>query len=86
VLVVEVALGLQAAPPVEGEYIMLVGGPSMYQWEKYKAVPPIIVGKLCARCASSHGTVAQRVRPGREDHVADLPQAMKTAENKSTRI
>src|SRR5215469_15020267 len=34
-----IALGLQAAPPVEGEYIMLVGGPSMYQWEKYKAYP-----------------------------------------------
>ena len=34
-----VALGLQAAPPAAGEYIMLVGGPSMYQWEKYKAVP-----------------------------------------------
>src|SRR5712691_4288939 len=34
-----VALGLQAAPPVGGEYIMLVGGPSMYQWEKYKAYP-----------------------------------------------
>src|SRR5438045_5992139 len=34
-----VALGLQAARPVGGEYIMLVGGPSMYQWEKYKAFP-----------------------------------------------
>ena len=34
-----IALGLQAAPRVEGEYIMLVGGPSMYQWEKYKAYP-----------------------------------------------
>ena len=30
---------LQAAPPTGGEYILLVGGPSMYQWEKYKAVP-----------------------------------------------
>src|SRR5436309_14261360 len=28
-----------AAPPTSGEYIILVGGPSMYQWEKYKAVP-----------------------------------------------
>jgi len=34
-----VALSVQAAPPVDGEYIILVGGPSMYQWEKYKAVP-----------------------------------------------
>src|SRR5437879_6669326 len=34
-----VALGLQAEPPVEGEYIMLVGGQSMCQWEKYKTVP-----------------------------------------------
>ncbi|MGE5209422.1 MAG: hypothetical protein ACM3KL_08845 [Alphaproteobacteria bacterium] len=34
-----VALGLRAAPPAGGEYIMLVGGPSMYQWEKYKAFP-----------------------------------------------
>jgi hypothetical protein len=28
-----------AAKPVAGEYILLVGGPSMYQWEKYKAAP-----------------------------------------------
>src|SRR5205809_5272885 len=34
-----IAVDLQAAPPVGGEYIILVGGPSMYQWEKYKAVP-----------------------------------------------
>ena len=34
-----VAFGVQAAPPAQGEYIMLVGGPSMYQWEKYKAFP-----------------------------------------------
>src|SRR5262245_8964845 len=34
-----IALSLRAAPPTGGEYIMLVGGPSMYQWEKYKAVP-----------------------------------------------
>src|SRR6266403_508389 len=34
-----VTLGLRAAPPVGGEYVLLVGGPSMYQWEKYKAVP-----------------------------------------------
>ena len=34
-----VALGLRAAPPTGGEYVILVGGPSMYQWEKYKAFP-----------------------------------------------
>ena len=34
-----VTVGLRAAPPVGGEYVLLVGGPSMYQWEKYKAVP-----------------------------------------------
>ncbi|HEX9281274.1 MAG TPA: hypothetical protein VF878_02235 [Candidatus Udaeobacter sp.] len=34
-----VALGLRAAPPAGGEYVLLVGGPSMYQWEKYKAFP-----------------------------------------------
>src|SRR5947208_11451206 len=34
-----VAVGLRAAPPVGGEYIILVGGPSMYQSEKYKAFP-----------------------------------------------
>src|SRR5438270_10719823 len=33
------ALGSQAASPVSGEYIILVGGPSMYQWEKYKTYP-----------------------------------------------
>jgi hypothetical protein len=33
------ALGSKAASPPTGEYIILVGGPSMYQWEKYKAYP-----------------------------------------------
>src|ERR1700758_1049797 len=33
------ALASRAAPPTSGEYIILVGGPSMYQWEKYKAYP-----------------------------------------------
>jgi hypothetical protein len=33
------ALGLRAAPPPGGEYVILVGGPSMYQWEKYKVYP-----------------------------------------------
>ncbi len=33
------ALSSQAAPPASGEYIILVGGPSMYQWEKYKTYP-----------------------------------------------
>jgi hypothetical protein len=31
--------GSEAASPASGEYIMIVGGPSMYQWEKYKAYP-----------------------------------------------
>src|ERR1700726_816500 len=35
-----VALSARAfSAPVAGEYIFLVGGPSMYQWEKYKAQP-----------------------------------------------
>ena len=29
----------QAAPAVKTEWIILVGGPSMYQWEQYKAQP-----------------------------------------------
>src|SRR6267378_4262521 len=33
------ALGVKAGQPTQGEYIILVGGPSMYQWEKYKAQP-----------------------------------------------
>ena len=33
------AFGAKAASPASGEYIILVGGPSMYQWEKYKAYP-----------------------------------------------
>src|SRR5205085_7794161 len=40
-LLLVVALGCssaQAAAP-EGEYIMLVGGPSLRQWEQYKAYP-----------------------------------------------
>src|SRR5437870_8534423 len=28
-----------SALATDSEYIILVGGPSMYQWEKYKAVP-----------------------------------------------
>jgi len=38
------ALGSQAASPVSGEYIILVVGPSMYQWEKYKTFRTIIGG------------------------------------------
>ena len=30
---------LQAAPSQNDEYILLVGGPSMHQWEQYKAQP-----------------------------------------------
>src|SRR2546428_4374190 len=33
------APGAKAASPASGEYIILVGGPSMYQWEKYKVYP-----------------------------------------------
>src|SRR6266516_8117087 len=33
------APGAKAASPASGEYIILVGGPSMYQWEQYKAQP-----------------------------------------------
>src|SRR3989475_11786998 len=33
------APGAKAASPASGEYIILVGGPSMYQWEKYKTYP-----------------------------------------------
>src|SRR5437667_9364804 len=33
------AFGAKAASPASGEYIILVGGPSLYQWEKYKAYP-----------------------------------------------
>src|ERR671934_2389588 len=33
------ALSSHAASPASGEYIILVGGPSMYQWEKYKTYP-----------------------------------------------
>jgi hypothetical protein len=34
-----IAVGTQAAQPAAGEYIILVGGPSMYMWEKYKTYP-----------------------------------------------
>src|SRR6266516_4242891 len=33
------AFGTKAVSPASGEYVILVGGPSMYQWEKYKAYP-----------------------------------------------
>src|SRR6266704_6571508 len=33
------AFGAKAASPASGEYIILVGGPSLYQWEHYKAYP-----------------------------------------------
>jgi hypothetical protein len=33
------AVGAKAASPASGEYILVVGGPSMYQWEKYKSRP-----------------------------------------------
>ena len=37
-LVVLLLLG-GSALAANGEYIMVVGGPSMYQWEKYKVYP-----------------------------------------------
>src|SRR5438067_5555925 len=33
------AVGLRAAPIPSGEWIIVVGGPSMYQWEQYKSQP-----------------------------------------------
>src|SRR5438552_17939530 len=33
------ALASKASSSPSGEYIILVGGPSMYQWEKYKVYP-----------------------------------------------
>jgi hypothetical protein len=38
-LVLLLGLTTQAAPPVGGEYILLVGGPSLMEWEQYKAQP-----------------------------------------------
>jgi hypothetical protein len=38
-LVALLASPLHAAAPTKGEYILLVGGPSLMQWEKYKAQP-----------------------------------------------
>ena len=40
ILSLSLALSSRALPaPVAGEYIVLVGGPSMHQWEQYKAQP-----------------------------------------------
>ena len=39
IIVIGCGLPVQAAPPAKTEWILLVGGPSMYQWEKYKAQP-----------------------------------------------
>src|SRR5439155_24964802 len=33
------AFASHASSPASGEYIILVGGPSMYKWEKYKVYP-----------------------------------------------
>jgi hypothetical protein len=33
------ALGAEAAPIPQGEWIIVVGGPSLYQWEQYKSQP-----------------------------------------------
>jgi hypothetical protein len=30
---------MPAAPPVAGEYVLVIGGPSLMQWEKYKKQP-----------------------------------------------
>ena len=58
-----IALGSQAAPPASGEYIMLVGGPSMYSGKNTRLTRTIIGGRtlcalrVCARnsCAASSG-------------------------------
>src|SRR6266550_2287608 len=33
------ALGSEAASTPSGEWVIVVGGPSLYQWEQYKAYP-----------------------------------------------
>ncbi|MEY2539093.1 MAG: hypothetical protein QOG67_2833 [Verrucomicrobiota bacterium] len=38
-LFVALATGASAASRGKGEYVLLVGGPSMYEWEKYKLQP-----------------------------------------------
>ncbi|MFL6526708.1 MAG: hypothetical protein ACJ8IQ_01285 [Chthoniobacterales bacterium] len=38
-LIAIMAAPLRAATPTKGEYIILVGGPSLMEWEKYKAQP-----------------------------------------------
>src|SRR3982750_37002 len=39
VLAIGIGSPAHAGPPPKTEWIILVGGPSMYQWEKYKAQP-----------------------------------------------
>src|SRR5882672_11100332 len=39
ILLITFALGASAHAAAKGEYILLVGGPSLQQWEKYKAQP-----------------------------------------------
>jgi hypothetical protein len=39
ILFLALLIRLVPAAPVPGEYIILVGGPSLLQWEKYKPVP-----------------------------------------------
>src|SRR5947208_15115238 len=39
-LVLLLLVGTCSACAANGEYIVVVGGPSMYQWEKYKPYPP----------------------------------------------
>ncbi len=67
------ALGSKAASPASGEYIMLVGGPSMYQWEKYKAYPHDHWWANFVRAARLRTEqLRTELGPDAEDHLARL--------------
>jgi len=58
---------------VSGEYIILVGGPSMYQWEKYKTYPHDHWWANFIRAARLRTEqLRTELGPGPQDHLARL--------------
>ena len=81
------AVGAQAATPASGEYIILVGGPSMYQWEKYKAFPHDHWWANFVRAARLRtGQLREALGPDAKIRGLYIGKVTRIAQNRNTRI
>ena len=65
-----------AATPLNGEYVMLVGGPSLMVWEKYKLQPHDHWWANFIRAARIRTEQIRAQAPDAKNHVARLPTGL----------